>query len=149
MSGFAYTVPYSLMGLVAGYFTNYKHRNLVLAITVCLAGIVQCLNGMNNIFAVFVLLRVLHGAISSVLNPLSYAVVADYYPPNKRGVANAFLSSGNFVGIGLSATTILLIKEQGWKQAYITQGICGLVASVIGLLILRKPRVTEYQEPVE
>ena len=70
------------------------------------------------------------------MNPLSYAVVADIYPAAQRGRANALLSTGNFLGIGLSCITILLIKNIGWRGSYVAQGLLGIFSGIIGLSLL-------------
>jgi len=60
-------------------------------------------------------MRILHGAVSSTINPLSYSLVADYFPPEKRSRANALLTAGGYLGIALSSISILLIKSLGWR----------------------------------
>jgi MFS family permease len=60
-------------------------------------------------------MRILHGAISAPINPLSFSLVADYFPPEKRSRANAILTTGNYLGIALSSISILLIKKNGWR----------------------------------
>jgi len=66
--------------------------------------------GVTNSFGILCLMRILHGAISAPINPLSYSLVADYFPPEKRSRANAILTTGNYLGIALSSISILLIK---------------------------------------
>jgi MFS family permease len=85
-------------------------------------------------------MRICHGALSSATNPLSYSLVADYYPPDKRGTPNAILSTGNFIGIALSSISILLIKSFGWRSTYGIMGIVGIIPAILSLILVRDPR---------
>jgi MFS family permease len=77
--------------------------------------IFQVTTGMVNSFLLLAILRFLHGAVSSAINPLAYSLLADYFPQDKRSTANSILSSANFIGIALSSMTIILIKSIGWR----------------------------------
>ena len=96
--------------------------------------------GFTNSFGMLCAMRVFHGALSSATNPLSYSLVADYFPPEKRGIPNAILSTGNFIGIALSSISILLIKNFGWRQTYGIMGIVGIIPAALSLFMIRDPR---------
>jgi predicted MFS family arabinose efflux permease len=51
-------------------------------------------------------------------NPLTYSLVADYVPPEKRATANSILASAVYVGVSLSSLSILMFKSMGWRWAY-------------------------------
>jgi MFS family permease len=140
LSGFAYTVPYSIFGLFSGYLTKSKQRNLMLCMIMIMTSCFHLTAGATTSFGVLCAMRILHGALSSATNPLSYSLVADYYPPEKRGTPNAILSTGNFVGIALSSISILLIKSFGWRTTYAIMGIVGIVPAVMGLFLINDPR---------
>lgn len=84
-------------------------------------------------------MRVFHGAISAAINPLSYSLIADYFPPEKRSRANAILTTGNYLGIALSSISILLIKANGWRNSYILMGILGVLGGGLGLTFMANP----------
>lgn len=84
-------------------------------------------------------MRVLHGGLSAATNPLSFSIVADYFPPEKRGTANAILSTGNFVGIALSSLSILGIKALGWRKSYQFMAVIGVMSGFFSLLMVREP----------
>jgi MFS family permease len=56
--------------------------------------------------------------MNAFVNPLSYSLVVDYVPPNKRSTANSILAMATYTGISLSSLSILLIKSHGWRWAY-------------------------------
>ena len=86
-------------------------------------------------------MRILHGAISAAINPLSYSLIADYFPPEKRSRANAILTTGNYLGIALSSISILLIKALGWRSSYILMGILGVLGGGLGLGLMKNPEI--------
>jgi MFS family permease len=80
-------------------------------------------------------MRFLHGAVCSVTGPLSYSLVADFFPPERRGTANAILTTGSFIGIALSSISILGIKSMGWRATYQVMAALGLLGGLLGLTI--------------
>ena len=130
MSGLFYTLPYATFGLVAGKVSDKVDRKLFLGIVVIAASLIQGVAGFTSSFSVFVLMRILHGAMNSATNPLSFSLVADYFPASKRTTANSIIQAGNYVGVAAGSMTILLVSSFGWKKAY---GIMALVGSLFGL----------------
>ena len=110
LSGLAYTLPFSIFGLIFGASTNKVNRKMVLGLTLMIGGLSQSLSGMVNSFPVLCGMRILHGAMNSALSPLSYSLVSDYVPPEKRATANSILATAIYSGISLSSLSILLIK---------------------------------------
>lgn len=100
----------------------------------------QLCNGAFDSFMVFAVMRLLHGCLSSFINPVSYSLLADYFPPDQRGTANSILSSANYLAIALSSLTIILIKNFGWKLAYTIMGGFGLFFSVLAALVIKVPK---------
>lgn len=84
-------------------------------------------------------MRILHGAISAAINPLSYSLIADYFPPEKRSRANAILTTGNYLGIALSSISILLIKAYGWRSSYFLMGTLGVLGGGLGFSLMKNP----------
>lgn len=95
--------------------------------------------GFTTKFGVICLMRVLHGAVSAAINPLSYSLIADYFPPEKRSRANAILTTGNYLGIALSSISILLIKAYGWRYSYILMGTLGVIGGGLAMGFMANP----------
>lgn len=94
-------------------------------------------------------MRFLHGALSSFINPLCFSLLADYFPPDRRGTANSILSSANYLAISLSSMTILLIKNYGWRASYTIMGGFGLVGALLGTLFMRNPIRGRFDKKTE
>lgn len=104
--------------------------------------------GYYDSFILLAVLRITQGAISSGFNPLSFSLLAEYFPPDKRATANSLLQSGNFIGWGVSSLSIMAISLYGWRATY---GIIGAIAMVVALLtiaLVKEPikKVTETLE---
>jgi predicted MFS family arabinose efflux permease len=78
----------------------------------------------------------------------SYALIADYFPPQSRARALAIYSLG--IPIGLAAGTLLgayIASAVEWRTAFYTVGIAGIVIAPIFRLIVRDcPRRDEPAE---
>ena len=103
---------------------------------IAILSMLQIGTGAVNSFALLALFRFIHGAISSSVNPMCYSLVSDFFPPERRTTANSILASANFFGIALSSMTILIIKQAGWRAAYMAMGALGMIGG--GLLMLMK-----------
>ena len=73
----------------------------------------------------------------------SYALIADYYPPERRARALAIFSLG--IPLGLALGTLIgayLAAWVDWRAAFLTMGIAGIALAPIMLFFVRdKPRV--------
>lgn len=135
LSGLAYNLPYSICGLFAGYLTKTPKRSLLLGMVTILVSSFHFTTSLTTSFGVLCAMRFLHGAVCSVTGPLSYSLVADFFPPENRGTANAILTTGSFIGIALSSISILAIKSIGWRSTYQIMAALGIIGGLLGLTI--------------
>ena len=82
VSGFVYTIPYSIMGLFMGALTDKYNRKVMLAAIIILASLTQVFTGAVDSFVALCAMRVLHGCFNSATNPLAYSLVSDIIPPD-------------------------------------------------------------------
>ena len=80
--------------MVAGKISDKVNRKLYLGIVLILAGATCGVIGLVDSFAVLGVMRVLHGMLNSASNPLSFSLIADYFPPEKRATANSIIQAG-------------------------------------------------------
>ena len=74
--------------------TDTTNRKLGLTVVALAAAFSMGMTGFVNSFAVLAAMRVLHGMVNSASNPFSFALVGDYFPPEKRATANSIIHSG-------------------------------------------------------
>lgn len=85
-------------------------------------------------------MRVLHGAMNSAVSPISYSLVADYIPPERRATANSILATAIYAGISLSSLSVLLIKSSGWEWTFKFMGAAGVILGIVTALTMREPK---------
>jgi sugar phosphate permease len=97
------------------------------------------LTGTVDSFGVLSAMRVAHGALASMVDPLFFAMMAMYFPRSQRGTANSLLQTANYAGISLSSLSIILINSVGWRQSYNLMGFFAIGAAALAALIVRDP----------
>jgi len=142
--GLIYTVPYSFFGLIAGKISDNVNRKFYLGIVLILAGATCGVTGFIDSFFLLGAMRVLHGMLNSSSNPLSFSLIADYFPPENRATANSIIQAGNYIGVGVSSFSILLITQFGWRMQY---GIMAALSGILGLAcmaLIKEPERGRY-----
>lgn len=144
LAGLIYTVPYSFFGLLVGKFADNANRKLWLGIMVILASLTIGISGFVNSFAVLALMRVFHGMFNSATNPLSFSLVSDYFPPDKRSTANSIIQAGNYIGVGVSSLSIILISQFGWRACYGVMAAAGVLGGLLSMLFVKEPERGQF-----
>ena len=136
LTGLAYTMPFAIFGLFVGKFTETANRKWALAAVIAMAGATMGLSGAINSFAILAAMRVAHGMVNSATNPLSFSLVGDYFPPDKRATANSIIHSGQYIGTAMGSISILMISKWGWRGTYgLMAGISLAVSGLIAVLV--------------
>lgn len=104
-----------------------------------LASLTMGISGFTNSFLVLSVMRVFHGMLNSASNPLSFSLIADYFPPDKRATANSIIQAGNYIGVGVSSLSILLISSFGWRICYGIMGAVGLLFGLATMVLVKEP----------
>jgi MFS family permease len=149
LTGLAYTLPFALFGLYVGKITESANRKWALAIVIALAASTMGLTGAFNSLFILGAMRVMHGMVNSATNPLSFSLIGDYFPPDKRATANSIIHSGQYCGTAMGSISILLISKFGWRATYgLMSGISLAVAAMIALLV-KEPKRGVYLTKIE
>ena len=144
LSGLIYTVPYSFAGLVAGNMSDKVNRKFFLGVVILLASVTMGISGAVNSFAVLGVMRVFHAMMNSASNPLSFSLIADYFPPDKRATANSIIQAGNYLGVGVSSLSIMLISQFGWRASYMVMAAVGAMFGVATMGLIKEPERGRY-----
>lgn len=141
MTGFAFAIFYTVLGLPIARMAESKNRVWIIAgsLTVWSAFTIACGRATN--FTQLVLARIGVGVGEAGCTPTSHSLIADYVPKEKRASALAFFSIGTPLG-GLLGLTMggVMADLYGWRTAFMLAGLPGLILTVIVLLTLREPR---------
>lgn len=120
--------------------TDKFNRKAMLGITVILSSMTQVVMGLVDSFPVLCVMRVMQGMLNSATKPLTFSLVSDYIPPDKRGTANSIMSSGVYIGIALSSLSILSIQRIGWRLTFATLGFMGIALGLFSMFFIKEPR---------
>ena len=140
MASFLFATPYSLAGVYAGVLSGKVNRKKMLALACIFWPLATFGSGAFSSFALFCTMRFLIGFFESACNPASYSLISDYFPQEYRSTANAIETSGSYVGGGLSALSVLIIKKWGWKAMYKLTGGFGILMGIIAYFGIKEPK---------
>ncbi|MGB0342604.1 MAG: MFS transporter [Parvibaculales bacterium] len=136
LTGFAFIVFYSVMGLFMGTLADRLHRPRLLAFGLALWSGLTAASGAARGFMTMLIPRMLIGIGESAATPTSMSMLADRFPARQLGFAAGFYYMG--VPIGVAASLLIagyLGPAIGWRACFYLLGGLGLVVAA-GLLFL-------------
>lgn len=141
VTGFFVTIP-------AGYLADRYSRTKIIATVLLSWGLISALNSMVQNYRQFLVVRAALGIGETVDNPASSSLIADYYRPDVRSRAYAFIRvaplAGSAVGLALGGLVGSLL---GWRWAFLLVGVPGSLLA-IAMWRLPEPRRGESDEEV-
>lgn len=141
LGGVAFGLFYATLGLPVAWLADRYNRSAVLTWALALWSAMTALCGYATGFVSLFLARVGVGVGEAGAAPPSQALVAEYFPPEKRGFALGvlylYIPLGFLVGF---ASGGWLNEFFGWRTAFIMLGLPGIVLAVLLKLTLREPR---------
>ena len=147
ISGPPFAVLYSLLGVPFAYLADRTSRSWVIAVALAVWSAFTALCGTATSFFRLFLFRMGVGVGEAGGVAPSYALIADYFPPERRARALAIYSLG--VPIGLAAGTLIgayLTKYINWRAAFYLMGIAGVLLAPILKYFVRdveRPKVPQ------
>ena len=143
LGGVAFGLFYATLGLPVAWLADRYNRSTVLTVALALWSTMTALCGYAVGFVTLFLARVGVGVGEAGAAPPSQALVAEYFPPEKRGFALGvlylYIPLGFLVGF---ASGGWLNEFFGWRTAFLVLGIPGVLVAVLLKLTLREPRAT-------
>jgi MFS family permease len=138
LGGPPFAVFYSLLGIPFAYLADRTSRSRVIAGAVALWSAFTGLCGTASAFVQLFVFRMGVGIGEAGGVAPSYALIADYFPAERRARALAIFS----LGIPLGSTAGMLIGAYlaswiNWRAAFVAMGIAGLVLAPIMLIFVR------------
>ncbi len=154
LAGFAFAMFYTVLGLPFGRWVDTRGRRNIIALGMVLwsAATVAC--GLANSFWRLFAARTTVGVGEATLSPAAYSLIADYFPPHRRGLAMAIFASGITIGGGLATmfggfvvqwatettpTLPLLGQLAPWRFTFLAVGLPGVFVGILVWLTVREP----------
>jgi len=132
LTGLAFIVFYSLMGIIMGAIADRVHRPKFMALGVALWSILTAATGMAKTFWMLFLPRVFIGVGESILTPTAISYMSDYFPKRNMGFIAGFYYIAVPLGVALSFFIAgYLGPIMGWRNCFYLLGAIGLIMSVL------------------
>ena len=132
IAGLAFALLYSALGIPLAYLADRTSRSAVIAGSLAVWSGFTALCGLTTGFWQLFLCRLGVGVGEAGGVAPSYALIADYFPAERRARALAIYSLG--VPIGLASGTLLgayLAARIDWRAAFVVMGIAGVILAPI------------------
>jgi MFS family permease len=132
IGGLAFALLYSVLGLPLAYLADRTSRSGVIAASVAVWSAFTALCGTATGYLQLFLYRLGVGIGEAGGVAPSYALIADYFPPERRARALAIYSLGIPLGLaGGSLVGAYLAHWVGWRSAFLVMGVAGLILAPV------------------
>lgn len=152
IGGLAFALLYSLLGVPLAYLADKTSRSGVIAASLALWSAFTALCGTAASYGQLFLCRLGVGIGEAGGVAPSYALIADYFPPERRARALAIFSLG--IPIGLAAGTLIgayIAAAINWRAAFVVMGVAGIILAPILRFAVRdlpRPAASTAQAPL-
>jgi MFS family permease len=144
--GLAYVLLGGILGLGFGYLVDRHIRRTILAISIIVWSFGTAASGFAHGFTSLFICRALVGLGEAAIAPAAISLIADMFPPHRRGRALGSYFIGATIGSALSSiipgqiiAAQIQLPELGfgplapWRSVFV---LCGAAGPLIGLLLL-------------
>ena len=154
LMGLSFAVFYTVFGIPLGRLADAWSRRGLIAGGFALWSAFTAGCGFVGNFPQLALMRMGVGVGEASLGPAAYSLITDYFPPQRRGVAQGFYNMGIYIGSGLAlvlgGVAIAVVSRQAvwdlpvigvvrwWQLIFLVIGAAGLLALPL-MLTVREP----------
>ena len=150
LSGFAFAVFYTVMGLPIARLADRSNRRNIIALAVGLYSIMTALCGAAQSFPHLLLARIGVGVGEAGGSPPSHSILSDLFPVSERASALAILSLGASVGLILGLSGGGWVAEHyGWRTAFYAMAVPGVLVAILVRLTIREPERVSSKDAMD
>lgn len=129
LQGLSFALFYTIMGLPLGRIADTRSRRNLIAAGVVLWSIFTSFCSVAKSFWSLFLTRIGVGVGEAGLSPAAYSLIADYFPPERLGVAISVYYMGVFLGASLALLVGGVVVDAMARTPWITLPLLGTIAS--------------------
>ena len=144
VAGPVFTLCYAVLILFTGSLADLYSRKTLLAVGSICWSLTSIGTSFAHSFTMVCTYRMLLGVFEAFSGPIAYSLIVDYFPPEKRTIANSMYSLGIYVGVGLSSLTVLLIGAIGWRKDYFLIGCFGIIVGLCVVFFVKDPKRARF-----
>lgn len=142
-----FVIVYTITSPIFGSLGDRKKRPPLIALGVAIWSVATALGGFARGFTSLFTARSTVGVGEAAYGTIAPALLADHFPPEKRGRVFAIFFAA--IPVGSAASYViggLLDKHFGWRAAFFIAGVPGLLFAALTLLLKDVPR-GQYDPP--
>ena len=140
LGGMTFALFYATMGLPIARLSDQYSRKIIIITSLVIFSLLTVFSGLAAGFISLLLFRIGVGIGEAGVNPASHSIIADYFPPQRRGFAMAILTLGGSFGMMLGFVGGGFIAEAyGWRIALVSVGVPGVLLAVFMAKLLKEP----------
>lgn len=143
----SFFLGYAIMSIPGGWLADKYGSKLVIVISIITWSIFTGLSGLAWSVASLIVIRFLFGLGEGGFPGASTKAIAEYIPQDKRPKSQAFVKSGDPVGLTLApliAVPIMVIY--GWRAMFIIIAIVGIFLALSYLIIPKRDQLAIEKE---
>ena len=141
LSGLAFIIFYSIMGVIMGAIADRVHRPKFMAFGVVLWSLLTAASGMAKNFWMLFFPRIFIGIGESVLTPTSLSFLSEHFPRKNMGFVAGFYYLAVPLGVTLSFYIAgFLGPVWGWRNCFYALGVLGFFLAALMLLFKETPK---------
>ena len=141
LSGLAFIVFYSVMGIIMGALADRVNRPKFIAFGVALWSLLTAASGMAKNFWMLFFPRIFIGVGESILTPTSLSYLSEHFHRKNLGFVAGFYYLAVPFGVTLSFYIAgFLGPLWGWRNCFYALGLLGLVLAALMLLFKETPK---------
>jgi len=141
LSGLAFIIFYSIMGVIMGAIADRVHRPKFIALGVVLWSLLTAASGMAKNFWMLFFPRIFIGIGESVLTPSALSFLSEHFPKKNMGFVAGFYYLAVPLGVTLSFYIAgFLGPVWGWRNCFYALGVLGFFLAALMLLFKETPK---------
>jgi MFS family permease len=145
-SGLSFALFYGAAGLPIARLADRGSRRGILAAGLGVWSALTLASGFATSFAQLVIARLAIGVGEAAGTPTAHALIADYFPPERRARALSVYSAGASAGVILAYLIGGFIQEiWGWRGVFFALGAPGVALAVLVRATVREPRRGRFE----
>lgn len=140
LGGLSFALFYATLGLPIAKLSDQYSRKRIIIASIVIFSMMTALGGTAAGFISLLLFRIGVGIGEAGVGPASQSLMADYFPPNRRGFAMSVLMLGGSVGMMIGFVGGGFIAQAyGWRIALVSVGVPGLLLAVLMAKWIKEP----------
>ncbi|RZJ02088.1 MAG: MFS transporter [Brevundimonas sp.] len=141
LGGLYFAFFYCFIAIPVGWLADRTNRVAVLAIACGIWSAATMACGLSRNFGQLAVSRMTVGFGEAGGVPPSYAIITDYFPPGRRGMALGIYNLGPPIGAALGiAFGASVAAAFSWRAAFVVIGVIGLIAAAAVMFVIKEPR---------